>query len=101
MKSFPSEYYDDFYYSTMKSGPFNKFVESRGQSLPRSAAMLALVRVRPGMKLFDVGCGRGEKAMFLGSKGVDAYGIDYSETALQIGREFFTFYDEERLKTFI
>ena len=98
MKTFPSDYYDENYLKGMGPNNFRHFAESKGCSLLDSRLKdLDLVKLQPGMKLLDLGCGRGELGMFCGSKGIDSYGIDYAQTGLDIGKNCLTFYDEDEL----
>ena len=99
MKTFPSESYDENYFSGLGPGTFRHFVESKGHSLTDARLRyLDLAKLQPGMKLLDIGCGRGELVMFCGSKGIDSYGIDYSQKGLEIGEKYLTFYNEDELR---
>jgi ubiquinone/menaquinone biosynthesis C-methylase UbiE len=99
MKTFPSEYYDENYLQGMAPNSFRHFTESKGRSLlDCRLKALDLVKLQPGMRLLDLGCGRGELVMFCGSKGIDSYGIDYAQTGLDIGKNCLTFYDEDELR---
>lgn len=53
MESFPSDYYDEDYYSGMKSGPFRHFVANDGRLLQSSSVLFDLIKLRPGMTLLD------------------------------------------------
>lgn len=88
-KTFPSTRYDDKYYSDEMTPGFNQhFVKHRGRLLVKHRMDdLDLVKLYPGMKLLDLGCGRGELVMFCGSKGINSYGIEYSEAGINIGRK--------------
>jgi ubiquinone/menaquinone biosynthesis C-methylase UbiE len=96
---FPSERYDDLYYETMGPGNFQHFVENNGKRVIQGRLdQLALVKLHPGMRVLDLGCGRGELVMFCGSRGIDSYGVDYSEDGLCIGQKCLDFYSPFELK---
>ncbi|MFC2040941.1 class I SAM-dependent methyltransferase [Chloroflexota bacterium] len=98
MKTFPSEHYDEDYFAGLGPGSFRHFVESKGRSLADGRLRyLDMVKLQPGMKLLDIGCSRGELVMFCGSKGIDSYGIDYSQKGLEIGMKYLNFYNEDEL----
>ncbi len=91
--------YDTQYYERMGCGYYRHFVENAGHSLPEWRMRdLHLLKLRPGMRLLDVGCARGELVMFCGYKGIDSYGVDFSEAALVIGRSRFNFYNNDEQK---
>ena len=46
-----------------------------------------LLRIRPGMKVLDIGCGTGELCIELAKAGCDVYGIDYSNQGIQIAKK--------------
>lgn len=58
---------------------------------PERTALLARhvgeVLARPGARVIDVGCGRGEFCAFFKSKGAHAEGIDLSETGIRYARK--------------
>ena len=76
--------YDDNYFRHECEG-HEEFVASGGQILS-TRLMEALTRadVRPGMHVLDAGCGRGESLVWLGSRQVEAWGVDYSAAALHL-----------------
>lgn len=99
MKTFPSESYDENYFAGLGPGSFRHFVESKGRSLTDARLRyLDLAKLQPGMKLLDIGCGRGELVMFCGSKGIDSYGIDYSQKGLELGEKCLIFYNKDELR---
>lgn len=53
-----------------------------------------LARVRPGMRALELGCGSGWLTLALAQAGADATGIDISEGALNIAREYATSLDD-------
>lgn len=55
--------------------------------VPLWQAMLDVVRLRPGARLFDAGCGSGEAAALALSRGAEVWGLDASEVMLAAARE--------------
>ncbi len=86
-KSLPSELYTEEYFLTACEG-YDVFIESEGQHLSRRLHdAFAVAEVQPGMRLLDVGCGRGEILRHCMQLGVDAFGIDYADAATAMTRE--------------
>jgi SAM-dependent methyltransferase len=82
----PSVYDIDYYLGECDG--YQEFVASKGTVLPRRLAVsLERARVRPGMRVLDVGCGRGESLIWLTNQGARSWGIDYSEVALALASE--------------
>ncbi|MCK6579328.1 MAG: class I SAM-dependent methyltransferase [Anaerolineae bacterium] len=79
--------YDEAYFRTACEG-FDEFNETEGLHLSRRlASAFALASVKPGMKVLDVGCGRGEILRHTAQLGADAYGIDYAAVAVHLSRQ--------------
>ncbi|MCB9421495.1 MAG: class I SAM-dependent methyltransferase [Ardenticatenaceae bacterium] len=86
-KSLPSDLYTEEYFLTACEG-YDVFIESEGQHLSRRLHdAFAMAEVQPGMRLLDVGCGRGEILRHCMQLGIEAYGIDYAEAATAMTRE--------------
>ncbi|MGD8586597.1 MAG: class I SAM-dependent methyltransferase [Chloroflexota bacterium] len=86
-KSLPSTLYTEEYFLTACEG-YDEFLESEGRQLSRRLRdAFAMAEVRPGMRLLDVGCGRGEILRHCMRLGVEAYGIDYAEVATLMTRD--------------
>jgi cyclopropane fatty-acyl-phospholipid synthase-like methyltransferase len=86
-KSLPSTLYTQEYFLTACEG-YDVFLESEGQHLSRRLKdAFAMAEVEPGMRLLDVGCGRGEIVRRCLNMGVEAFGIDYAEVAASMTRE--------------
>jgi ubiquinone/menaquinone biosynthesis C-methylase UbiE len=82
--SVPSDAYDRSYFLEHMDGAA-AFAQSHGRSLsPRLAVPFELAQIRPGLRVLDLGCGRGEIVLQCASHGADVYGLDYSLAALEI-----------------
>ena len=87
--------YDEAYFLAAAEG-HREFVESRGSRLgARFRRVLALADVRPGQRVLDIGCGRGELVLQCALRGAHAVGIDYAEAAVRIAAEAIAPYPEE------
>lgn len=83
----PSTLYTEEYFLTSCEG-YEEFIESEGQHLSRRLHdAFALADVRAGMRVLDVGCGRGEIVLHCMRNGIEAYGIDYAEVAARMTRD--------------
>ena len=86
-KSLPSTLYTEEYFLTACEG-YDVFIESEGQHLSRRLQdAFAVAEVKPGMRVLDVGCGRGEIISHCMRLGVEVYGIDYAEVAALMTRD--------------
>jgi ubiquinone/menaquinone biosynthesis C-methylase UbiE len=82
--SLPPELYTEEYFLNACEG-YEEFAESHGDRLSRRlGAAFAVAKVQAGMKVLDVGCGRGEILRHCARLGADAYGIDYAPVALEL-----------------
>ena len=69
-------YDEDYWLHDEAPDNWRVFSISRGRVLlPNRLWALGQARLRRGMRVLDVGCGRGELAMFYGAAGVDAFGV--------------------------
>ena len=85
-KSLPSTLYTEEYFLTACEG-YDVFTESEGEHLSRRLRdAFAVAEVQPGMRVLDVGCGRGEILRHCLKLGIEAYGVDYAEAATQMAR---------------
>ena len=79
--------YDEAYFLCASEG-YREFAASGGRRLgPRFRRALSLADVRPGQRVLDIGCGRGELVFHSALRGARAVGIDYSGTAVAIARQ--------------
>ena len=86
-KSLPSTLYTEEYFLTACEG-YDVFLESEGQHLSRRLRdAFAVAEVQPGMRVLDVGCGRGEILRHCMALGIEAYGIDYAQAAAVMSRD--------------
>lgn len=91
----PSEWYDrEYYLRNMEGGDL--FVSTAGREVtPRHAKLLEIARPSKGMRVLDVGCGRGELVLQAGLRGATAVGVDYSRDAIALANEALARHDED------
>jgi len=78
--------YDMAYFLNECEG-HEEFLATGGRILSnRLATALAHADVRPGMRVLDVGCGRGESLIWTMRQGAEAWGLDYASEALRLAR---------------
>lgn len=78
--------YDREYYEEACDG-YKEFMISQGNYLPRRLLLpLEVSKIKTGMRILDVGSGRGEVILHSLKKGAWAYGVDYSWDALQVAK---------------
>lgn len=75
--------YSEEYFLTECDG-HSEYLAGEGELSARLRALWKFLRVQPGMKVLDVGCGRGEIILHCARKGIHAVGVDYSEAALRL-----------------
>jgi cyclopropane fatty-acyl-phospholipid synthase-like methyltransferase len=76
--------YDESYFLTACEG-YEEFVGSEGRHLSRRLdEAFQVAEVAPGMKVLDIGCGRGEIVCHCLRLGATAFGIDYSPVAARM-----------------
>ena len=86
-KPLPSTLYTEEYFLTACEG-YDVFLDSEGQQLSRRLSQaFAMADVQPGMRVLDVGCGRGEILRHCMRLGIDAFGIDYATAATAMSRD--------------
>src|SRR5690348_16979282 len=86
-RSLPPELYTKEYFLHACEG-YEEFSESQGDRLSRRlTAAFAVAEVSAGMKVLDVGCGRGEILRHCARLGADAFGIDYAPVALELASQ--------------
>ena len=84
----PAEVYDEeTILSFVGDGGYHDFIASKGDRLPpRMARSLLLMNLEPGMRVLDMGCGRGEIVLHAARRGAEVVGIDYSADCLRLTR---------------
>jgi SAM-dependent methyltransferase len=88
--------YDEAYFLNACEG-YAEFVASVGRLLSRRLGQaFEVATVTPGMRVLDVGCGRGEILHHCARLGARAYGVDYAPTALRIARRIAVADEEAR-----
>lgn len=86
-RSLPSSLYTEEYFLTACEG-YDIFIESEGAHLSRRLHdAFELAEVRPGMRVLDVGCGRGEILRHCMRLGVEVHGMDYAVAAARMSRD--------------
>lgn len=85
-RSIPSSLYDEEYFLAACEG-YQEYIESEGRELSRRLSQaFAVAEVRPGMRILDIGSGRGEIVRHCARLGADAYGMDYAAVANRLAR---------------
>jgi len=83
----PSSLYTEDYFLTACEG-YQEFTETEGKELSRRLSeAFAVAEVRPGMRVLDIGSGRGEIVRHCARLGADAYGVDYAAAANRLARQ--------------
>lgn len=86
-RSLPSSLYTEEYFLTACEG-YDVFLETEGQQLSRRLKdAFAKADIQPGLRILDVGCGRGEIVRHCMRLGIEAYGVDYAEVATLMTRD--------------
>jgi len=86
-QSIDSGRYDESYFLNACEG-YREFISTEGRLLShRLEQAFDAAGVAPGMKVLDVGCGRGEILRHCAERGADVYGVDYSSVAAHIASD--------------
>jgi cyclopropane fatty-acyl-phospholipid synthase-like methyltransferase len=79
--------YDEAYFLGSCEG-HAQFIASKGALLSRRLSQaLEVARIAPGMRVLDVGCGRGEVLRHCAKLGARACGVDYAPVAARMARK--------------
>jgi len=79
--------YDESYFLTACEG-YEEFLDSEGQHLSRRLNQaFEAADVVPGMRILDIGCGRGEILLRCAQLGAVPFGVDYAWTAVQLSHQ--------------
>src|SRR5688500_12645910 len=85
--SLPPDLYTEEYFLTACEG-YEEWLETEGEHLSRRlSAAFDVAHITPGMRVLDVGCGRGEIIRHCARLGADAVGIDYAPVAVRMTRD--------------
>jgi ubiquinone/menaquinone biosynthesis C-methylase UbiE len=85
--SLPPDLYTEEYFLTACEG-YEEWIASEGEHLSRRlSSAFELASVEQGMRVLDVGCGRGEIVRHCARLGADAFGVDYAPVAVKMTRE--------------
>lgn len=85
----PHLYTEEYFLSACEG--YDEFIASEGEQLSRRLkAAFEIAAVEPGMKVLDVGCGRGEIMRHCIELGATAYGFDYAPVAVRMTRDVLT-----------
>ena len=64
-----------------------RFLATQGKNLrPRIVEALDIAQLDPGMRVLDVGCGRGEVVLECARRGIEAVGVDYSPEVIDLAK---------------
>lgn len=89
------ELYDEVYFLSSCEG-YDEFITSEGAHLSRRLSQaLEAAEIAPGMRVLDIGCGRGEILHHCAELGAQAYGMDYALVAAQMAQRLATGDGEE------
>jgi len=81
----PAELYSEELLLAFTGGDYAEFLRTRGAGLrPRLRRSLALARLRPGLRVLDLGCGRGEATFHAAARGAHVLAADYSPDCLAL-----------------
>lgn len=86
MRRVDPKHYTKEYYLTDCTG-YNEFKKSFGRILEsRYKRIIAGIKIKKGIKVLDIGCGRGEIVFWAAKHGAKAFGIDYAKDAIALAK---------------
>ncbi|MFH1722900.1 MAG: methyltransferase domain-containing protein [Candidatus Altiarchaeota archaeon] len=100
----PDEYYELALRDTWGWDTPENFIRTKGKNLrPRLKAAVLLAQLQPGMRILDVGCGRGEVVLECARRGAHAVGLDYSLNLIKLANKVKSLHtsEEQLLMEFI
>src|SRR3954452_10795254 len=81
----PAALYSEELLLAFTGGDYAEFLRTRGAGLrPRLQRSLALARLRPRLRVLDLGCGRGEASFHAAARGAHVLAADYSPDCLAL-----------------
>ena len=82
----PSAYTEEYFRTSVEGHA--EFAATGGREVsPRLRRALDLAAPRPGQRVLDIACGRGEVVLQAALRGAEAVGIDYAGAAMGVARE--------------
>ncbi len=85
--SVPSDVYTREYYESCCQG-YEEFNRSQGATLPlRLSIPLDLAQITSGIRVIDIGCGRGEIVLHCALRGAKIWGLDYAAEAVKLAQK--------------
>lgn len=82
----PHLYTEEYFLSACEG--YDEFLASEGEHLSRRLQQsFEIAAVEPGMRVLDVGCGRGEIMRRCAELGADTFGFDYAPVAVRMTKE--------------
>lgn len=82
----PKVYSKEYYLNVCLGG--NDFKRFNGMVINKKwEELLNLLKLKKGMNILDLGCGRGDVAICLAKKGINVTGIDYSKDAIELANK--------------
>lgn len=82
----PHLYTEEYFLSACEG--YDEFIASEGEHLSRRLkASFEIAAIAPGMRILDVGCGRGEIMRHCAELGAEAYGFDYAPVAVRMTQD--------------
>lgn len=86
-KIVPPELYTKEYYLTDCDG-HREYISGMEDKLHEKFSMiLSMIEMRSGMRIFDIGCGRGELVYLFARQGAYVDGIDYSKDSIVLSKQ--------------
>lgn len=83
----PEKFYNQDYF-LKDCGGWETFLKSSGKKLvKRFQVALRMVKIKKGMRVLDIGCGRGEVAHYCYQQGAEVIGLDFSQAAIKIAKK--------------
>ncbi len=84
----PQAYGEDWIRETWGWDSPEAFIASQGKNIrPRVQEIIRIAHFQPGMRLLDIGCGRGELVLHCAREGIHALGVDYSQDVIEIAQQ--------------